>query len=292
MTAKFRKEHGMKKINFVKISLDIFMTLVFVLLYNKMAVSGLSFHEIAGLLMGAVFIVHIALNWRWVKQVSLNILKKKISIKTKIGYVVDLLLLFSMGYIIFSGIMISKVLFPNLNVGNRMFFQSTHISVAYGVLLLIGIHLGLHWNWVMNTFKKMFRLSGTNLLLGYAAKALVIGVLVSGIYSMSSVNYFKRLPVVGTVASAGHGAGMERGQFDKGNDNPTFIHDGNEGKMNFSDSGNFGPGGSKGNGSANIVSILITYLSIIGGFTIATFYIEKFLLRLVRLKKVYTPIPN
>ena len=144
--------------NFIKISLDIVMTLVFVLLYNKGVISGISFHEIAGLCIGGVFVVHIALNWRWVKQVTINIMKKKMALKTRIGYVVDLLLLCSIVYIIISGIMISKILFPNINVGNEMFFKSTHISISYAALLLIGIHLGLHWDWVMNTFKKIFKI--------------------------------------------------------------------------------------------------------------------------------------
>ncbi|NLI94133.1 MAG: hypothetical protein GX434_18625 [Peptococcaceae bacterium] len=49
------------------------------------------------------------------KQVTVNMFKK-ISIKTRIGYIVDLLLLITMGYIIVSGIMISKVVFPNVSV--------------------------------------------------------------------------------------------------------------------------------------------------------------------------------
>lgn len=283
-TMHFERRMVMKKINIVKISLDIAMTLVFVLLYNKGAVSGLSFHEIAGLCVGGVFIVHIALNWRWVKQVTINMLKKKLAFKTRIGYVVDVLLLFSIAYIIISGIMISKVLFPNINIGDRMFFQSTHISVAYFALLLVGIHLGLHWDWAMNTFKKIFRISQAKPILNYAAKALMIVVLISGIYSMYSTNYFKRLPIVSSTSNGGHTIGMDRG-----NNNsmtaPNGAPNGNGGARDFTSHDNGFKGGEKGAGNGNIVIILTTYLGIIGVFAIITFYLEKLLLRLKRKNK-------
>ncbi len=49
----------MKKINLLKISLDIFMAIVFALLFNKMVIARLAFHEIAGLAIGFAFIIHM-----------------------------------------------------------------------------------------------------------------------------------------------------------------------------------------------------------------------------------------
>lgn len=271
----------MKKINLVKIFLDILMMLVFVLLYNKGVLSGLQFHEIAGLCLGGVFIIHIGLNWRWVKQVTLNILKKKMAIKTRIGYVVDLLLLGAIGYIIISGIIISKVLFPNINVGNEMFFESTHISVAYAALLLVGIHLGLHWDWVMDMFKKMFKITQTKKSMSYVAKLLMIIVLVFGIHSMNSTNYLKKLPIVSASSNVGHGTDNNKGY------NNSMVHSDGNGKMTtFSEHGSGFSGGERGGGNANVVNILSTYLGIIGAFAIATFYIEKLLLMLRKRNKI------
>ena len=51
----------MKK-NWVKLILDIAMAIVFALLFNHRVVTGLNFHEIAGLAIGVLFIVHILLN--------------------------------------------------------------------------------------------------------------------------------------------------------------------------------------------------------------------------------------
>lgn len=103
----------MKKINIIKISLDILMILIFALLFNKMVFSGQAFHEIAGLAIGLAFIIHKALNWKWLVQVTRNIFTGKISLRTRIGCVVDVLLLISMATIITSGVLISRVVFAS-----------------------------------------------------------------------------------------------------------------------------------------------------------------------------------
>ncbi|MHC1681522.1 MAG: hypothetical protein AB6733_00955 [Clostridiaceae bacterium] len=80
----------MKKINFIKISLDLIMGIIFALLFNKNVLGGLTFHEIAGLAMGFAVLVHILLNWKWVinvfkKIVKLNQTNKILSYVAKIA---------------------------------------------------------------------------------------------------------------------------------------------------------------------------------------------------------------
>lgn len=270
----------MKRINIVKISLDIIMAIVFVLLYNKMVIYGITFHEVAGLAIGAVFIVHIALNWRWAKQVTLNIFRKKISHKTRIGYVVDILLLLAVVYIIVSGILISKVVFRNLHFGNDMFFRSTHISVSYAALLLIGIHLGLHWDWVMSTVKRIFRIAHMKKVWDYIAKAAVIIVLLFGLYSMYSTSYFTKLPIVQEFAGGGERPGHDKGIEDYGKVNKAEGRINNYGEgVPDSNEGMKRPSGGKGFASVNPLNTVATYLGIIAVFAIFTFYIEKLLLK-------------
>ena len=140
----------MKKITYLKLSMDILMLLVFALLFNTRVFSGLEFHEIAGLCLGVIFVVHLMLNGRWLKKVTTNILSPKISRKTRIGYIVNILLLLSMSFILVSGIMISKtILVGVLKASDTHLFQSLHIAVSYASLLLTSIfnvlitHLGI-----------------------------------------------------------------------------------------------------------------------------------------------------
>lgn len=281
----------MKKINIIKMILDIVMTLVLVLLYNKRVISGLAFHEMAGLCIGGVFIIHKALNWRWIKQITLNITKKKISLRTKICYAIDVLLLFSFSYIIVSGIIISKVLFPNINIGNESLFSITHKSVAYAALILIGIHIGLHWSWVTNIFKKIFGISNSKKTLSFVAKVLMLVVLCSGIYSIYSTNFFGRFAMIGSAINGSNKPAIERGlnsnqlnkdnaEFKNKNNSNIVPSNGNNEMSNFPGHGGQMPGGGNGFGNVSAFSVIRTYLSIAGFFAIVTFYIEKLLLRL------------
>jgi hypothetical protein len=56
----------MRNKNITKLILDIIMTAVFLILIDPKN-TGMTFHEIAGLTMGALFTFHIILNWTWVK---------------------------------------------------------------------------------------------------------------------------------------------------------------------------------------------------------------------------------
>jgi len=73
-----------KKLNYLKIVINILMVVVYVLLFNYKML-GMLFHEAAGLAIGAVILLHCGLNWKWIKGVSLKIFNSKLKVKTRIG---------------------------------------------------------------------------------------------------------------------------------------------------------------------------------------------------------------
>ncbi|MDV3427321.1 MAG: DUF4405 domain-containing protein [Bacillota bacterium] len=310
----------MKKINYIKIILDILMALVFVLLFNKNAISGISFHEIAGLTLGMAFIIHILINFKWVKKITIKFFNSKIKLKTRIGYIVDLLLLIDMALIIGTGISISKVLFSGIfkSAGN----QSLHISLSYIALMLIGIHVGLHWDWVMNVFKNTFKISKKGMTCKIINSVLVVSLFAFGSYNIYSNSYFTKIIPGSSISQQEPGMGKmpSDGNFNPGNNNGnppngnsnnnnsanvnantnnnsangnTNNAANNNGSVNTNDNsrpvppngGNFngngaggmGRGGMKASGSSNILSTILSNLSIISFFSIITFYIEKLL---------------
>lgn len=294
----------MKKINFIKISLDIAMAVVFVLLFNTSVIAGLTFHEIAGLSIGLAFILHMTINRRWIRQVTRNLFGKQIVIKTKIGYFVDVLLLLSMFYTIFSGIVISKVLFPNLQIGNESFFRNTHAAVAYLSLGLVGIHIGLHWQWVMNLFIKMLPIRQNRQVLGYAAKIVAALVFAVGASCIYTTNYFSKVAMLGATFSQSQGfeyatqpdlqfgggqqetdssqltaqemsfGGGSNGNYDGGSDG--YRQRGGA-KTGLPD-GSRGAHGGDASGSG-ILNTLISYLGVISVFSMITYYLEKLMTR-------------
>jgi len=116
----------MKKINYLKFILSTVMVIIFTLLFNKM-ILGMTFHEVAGLIVGVLVLVHCGLNWRWIKAVTLKVFSNETTIKTKITYITDLLLLICVGVIIVTGIFISKVVFSGLGLGGGRALQGIHI---------------------------------------------------------------------------------------------------------------------------------------------------------------------
>lgn len=75
-----------------KFILDAVMAIILVLLYKKLVIS-LAFHEIAGLILFVLFAVHLIVNRKWIRAVALSLNNRSIPVKTKVCYVVDILLL-------------------------------------------------------------------------------------------------------------------------------------------------------------------------------------------------------
>jgi hypothetical protein len=291
----------MKKITYVKFAIDILMAVTFVLFFNKQVLGGLTFHEIAGLAIAAVFFTHVLLNWQWVKKVTVKLFDRKLPVKTKFGYVLNLLLLITMAFIIISGIFISKVVFPNINIGNERWFQLTHISISFLVLILVAAHVGLHWKWVVNVFKNIVHLKSQKRSLGIAAKVATVALLVFGVYQMYTTNFVMHLQGVSSVFSTqmlegnftrGEGnfergtppGGFERGegQFDRGT--PPEGFEPGEGQLSKGSV----PDGFEGRGGQfeipNPLSVIVTYFGIMSVFIILIYYIEKFIMRRKRKK--------
>lgn len=177
----------MKKINYVKISLDILMALTFALLFNPRVFGGLTFHETAGLAISAAFLTHMCLNFRWVKNVTVKIFNKKLPGKVRFSYLLNLLLLVSMTVIIVSGIFISRVLFPNIAIGDRHMFNELHNLASNAALVLVGIHVGVHWQWLKDVCKKILKIDGQKpRKKAIAAAVIAILLLIGGLQFVST----------------------------------------------------------------------------------------------------------
>jgi hypothetical protein len=108
----------MKK-NYIKIVLDLMMAITFVLLMNPRVLGRLAFHEVEGLVIGVAVLTHIGLNYRWVINTTKKIFDPNLPKKTRFSLLLNVLLLFTMSGIIVTGILISKVVFPNLAIGSH-----------------------------------------------------------------------------------------------------------------------------------------------------------------------------
>ena len=140
--------------NAFKFSLSLVLTIVMLLLMDPRSFYGILFHEWAGLIIVIFFIIHKILDWNWIRKVTLSFFKKAPN-RARINYILDILLLAGMILMVLSGIAIARAIdFSWLNLGgSRMFWRVMHTSSSFITLVLFGIHLGLHWNWVLVRLK-------------------------------------------------------------------------------------------------------------------------------------------
>lgn len=139
----------MKKI---KLVIDILMIILFLLLmYNQ--ITGIFTHEILGVSIFVLFIIHQILNINYYK----GLFKGKYS-KLRIAYtIIDTLLLLMMIIMIVSALMISQNIFNFMNLTNDTLGRELHIISAYTIYMLIGLHIGLHYHSIIK-FKKENRI--------------------------------------------------------------------------------------------------------------------------------------
>jgi hypothetical protein len=144
--------------NIFKFFLSLSVTIVMLILMDPRSFYGISFHEWAGLIIGLFFILHKILNWGWIKKVTLGFFRKCPG-RARFNYILDIVLLAGITLMILSGIAIARTIdFSWLKLGGSpMFWRVMHTSSSLITLVLFGIHLGLHWDWVLQrlNFKRI-----------------------------------------------------------------------------------------------------------------------------------------
>lgn len=135
---------------------NIFLLVISLFLMDQRSLFGMWFHEWAGLIVCLFYILHMILNWGWIKE-STKRLFGRMNGKARLNYIMNLLLLVGYALIIISGMAIGRTIdfsWMGFDPQNRMIYRSMHASVSMLVIILMGIHLGLHWDWVLARFKR------------------------------------------------------------------------------------------------------------------------------------------
>ena len=144
----------MMKRSYLKMLIDVVMTIAVLVLMEPKA-TGQSMHEWGGLLLCLLFLVHMAMNWQWVRCVTGKFFNK-LPAKNRVNYVLDILLFVGFFSIVVSGIAIAKTIdFTWLPLGNAIPWRSLHISASLFTLIIAAIHVGLHWKWVNLQLKNL-----------------------------------------------------------------------------------------------------------------------------------------
>jgi len=148
------REMGLNK-NVMRIILDVVMVTLLVLMYEKYAVN-IRFHEVGGLIACGLFITHNVLNRTWISGITKRIFRRPLAARVRLNYALAVILLVTMTFIAVSGIMISRIVLVNV-YGDYSFWRPAHFFAAALALVLVGIHVGLHWSFIRTMFARLFK---------------------------------------------------------------------------------------------------------------------------------------
>lgn len=134
----------------VKITVDLLMTIALLFL-SGYQLWGQAAHEWVGAGMAVLFIVHHILNYNWYKHLFTG----KYTPLRIFSLVIDLLLLVVMVLLLYSGVAMSRHVFDFLPLeGSMDLARRLHILGSYWGFILISLHLGVHWNMILNMVRK------------------------------------------------------------------------------------------------------------------------------------------
>jgi cytochrome b len=117
--------------------------------------TGQTIHEWLGLAFGAGIVTHLLLHWKWMVNVVRRFFSK-LPGQVRINSLLNSLLFVAVTLIIFSGIMISKVVLSTfgLSGSHDMIWRWLHGTATNAAVVLVGLHIALHWKWVVSTIKR------------------------------------------------------------------------------------------------------------------------------------------
>ena len=289
----------MDKKNIMKYVLDVVLAIGFMLMYDKRSI-GINLHELLGLGIGVGVITHLILNYKWIIGISKKLFSTKLNNRTRVLYIINLLLVVCMILIMVGGIFISKTIFTNIHSQNQGLWKGIHIAVSNVALALIGMHIGLNFNWIKGMTKKIFKIKESKKYSQLIARALVCVVFVFGVYNISSQRFIQKTvmgfkmdqmqpigehqapPNMGEYPVKGEGNGKERPEglkkpdLNRENMSEEQIKEFEANMKNRGDMENLhNRKGDFVKGKTSPLALIINYTSILSVFIITTYYIDK-----------------
>ncbi len=140
--------------NKTKLILDLVIFLGFLVAMQPHA-TGLAIHEWLTLAAIAAIITHLLLSWQWIAEITTRFFKS-MPMRTRINYLLNLLLFIDVTLVMFTGIMISEHAMPllGINLGHNMLWRRLHSVTADLFVPILGLHTALHWGWIVTTMKR------------------------------------------------------------------------------------------------------------------------------------------
>lgn len=131
----------------IRIFIDLLLICLFLTAMSFKIIGGI-YHEITGMIIFTVFIIHNIINIKWYK----NLKTGTYNWRRKAILCINLMLIICAFLLILTGILHSKELFHLASEEDNSIMGSwkIHSLAAYWTFMLISIHLGIYWSFILN----------------------------------------------------------------------------------------------------------------------------------------------
>lgn len=133
-----------------RLALDLVITLLILLAFAYQLTAN-TVHELIGISIVVLFLVHNLLNWRWYPALA----KGKYSPRRLANTTANLLLLALAVLVITTGLLNSHLLASVLQTEWNADLRDLHMAGAYWLLIVMSVHLGMHWKMIMSEVGEM-----------------------------------------------------------------------------------------------------------------------------------------
>lgn len=158
----------MKKIYIFQVMQDTLMTLLLLVLMG-FHLYGENVHEWAGIIFMLLIILHLYLNRHRLWSLPPNI---PVTMQV-VNRVINVVTFFVTLTAIVSGIMLSRHIFLDLPFHNpASWVRKVHMSSVYWGMLILALHIGMHWKMLATFFCRILNISGNS----YFANIIMPGV--------------------------------------------------------------------------------------------------------------------
>jgi hypothetical protein len=146
-------------------------------------------HELFGTALFALVIAHNVFTRRWYGGVA----KRRMGLTRTVNLVTIFCLAIGMTAMLVTSLLISRDLYPFTSLSGAFAVREIHMFAGYWVLLIIAIHLGTRWIFVMNTMRSTTRLSLPNTLRTIVLRIAALAIVIWGVKSSFEMAFGSKL---------------------------------------------------------------------------------------------------
>jgi hypothetical protein len=160
--------------------------------------TGLPLHQLLGIALGLLAVLHLALHHKWVESIT-HTFFGKCNMRARFCYLLDAAIWVGFNMIILTGLVISTWL--NLPLTDYEIWKNIHVFSSIATLVVVVFKLAIHWRWIMKTLGSFFprRPAVTNFPLPQTAGAVLRTAQTQPVGVSKSVDRRQFLALMGSV---------------------------------------------------------------------------------------------